>query len=851
MADLTNRLGSARSSLGFKAPCVVATTATIALTGTQTIDGVAVVAEDRVLVKSQTTASENGIWVCKTRTWERARDWNSSSDVATGTLVLVHSGSAASGVWRLTTSGPIIIGTTAVTFSRIFDVSDEVTARDTLGFRAKYVTDYGAIGDGVTNDTIAIQAAFDDLVATDTLVFPSGSYRTNGVITCTTDGINIHLENCRFLIGDTGTSGTISDNGSGKIGYLLKDITSLQITGSAKFIGLGTSGVTSLAGLVIDTCSDVRCPATLYFETMACGLWLQVVSRSSFGDCIGNDIDGLQTFEDPPTNTAGSLQVINGCDNVTLGDAIATDIDKPVRYFTAGTGTTSNKHVTCGSTIVTGITNSDLAHGLGIRSALDCHFGPVIARGTAIQAVLVVQYSGDQALGFEIDRVYIESITGISSSTPASVDSIIAVTSQGTAAVGTITVGSIDAVCDAFSGIHVTGGSLIVGSARLTGAADRQIYLAASEPTHKPYLSIEHLTIVEPSGPTAPINIGRQGRARFGRIELDGGPYTNAAPAIRYDATIGPDRSTVTMTIASPCVVTWTAHGQSDGDPVIFTTTSALPTGLTAGTVYYIVNSTTNTFQVAATAGEAAINTSGSQSGTHTATIGVLNGHYGVEIGSMEYNQNGTAGNYADLITDAEHGAESWRIGHIEGIGSTASPVILGNADRFFYKHGKVMSSAAPTVGTYTRGFVVWNTAPSTTSGRGWVCVTAGTPGTWDTLDDPTALSAWTASTPTPTSVGGAFTTATSAIRVLKIGKTVHVKGIITLTTIGGTASGRILLTMPYEATEGVAMAGVNRSTLQAAAAYMTAASTALQIEPPTAFANGHIYSFGGTYETI
>jgi hypothetical protein len=74
----------------------------------------------------------------------------------------------------------------------------------------------------------------------------------------------------------------------------------------------------------------------------------------------------------------------------------------------------------------------------------------------------------------------------------------------------------------------------------------------------------------------------------------------------------------VTITIASPGVVTWTAHGMSNDSPVVFTTTGALPTGISANTVYYVVNAATNTFQIAATTNGAAINTSGSQSGTHT-----------------------------------------------------------------------------------------------------------------------------------------------------------------------------------------------------------------------------------------
>lgn len=89
--------------------------------------------------------------------------------------------------------------------------------------------------------------------------------------------------------------------------------------------------------------------------------------------------------------------------------------------------------------------------------------------------------------------------------------------------------------------------------------------------------------------------------------------------------------ATVTMTIATPGVVTWTGHGLSDGAMVLLTTTGALPTGLTPGGVYFVVGSATNTFQLAATSGGAAIATSGSQSGVHTA----------FHIGSYEVSGNG------------------------------------------------------------------------------------------------------------------------------------------------------------------------------------------------------------------
>lgn len=97
-----------------------------------------------------------------------------------------------------------------------------------------------------------------------------------------------------------------------------------------------------------------------------------------------------------------------------------------------------------------------------------------------------------------------------------------------------------------------------------------------------------------------------------------------------------PTTATVTMTIASPTVITWSSHGLAANTPVYFTTTGALPTGLTAfadlanPTPYYVIGSsiTTNTFQVASSVANAkagtAVNTTGSQSGTHTAVANAI-----------------------------------------------------------------------------------------------------------------------------------------------------------------------------------------------------------------------------------
>ena len=89
---------------------------------------------------------------------------------------------------------------------------------------------------------------------------------------------------------------------------------------------------------------------------------------------------------------------------------------------------------------------------------------------------------------------------------------------------------------------------------------------------------------------------------------------------------------TATITIASPGVVTKSSHGLVIGDSIEFSTTGALPTGLAVATEYFVITAgyTANAFQLSATAGGSAINTSGTQSGVHT--IDVVNKQYSIVV---------------------------------------------------------------------------------------------------------------------------------------------------------------------------------------------------------------------------
>ena len=110
-----------KTGLDIKDSVRAATTANITLSGTQTIDGVALVAGDRVLVKNQTTASANGIYVVATGAWARATDADNTpgSEVHGGMFCFVTEGAAnADSGWVLTTNDPVTLGTTNLAFTQ-------------------------------------------------------------------------------------------------------------------------------------------------------------------------------------------------------------------------------------------------------------------------------------------------------------------------------------------------------------------------------------------------------------------------------------------------------------------------------------------------------------------------------------------------------------------------------------------------------------------------------------------------------------------------------------------------------------------------------------------------------------
>ena len=120
------------SGLDVKQSVRAATTGPITLSGTQTIDGVSVIAGDRVLVKDQSTAAGNGIYVAASSSWSRSSDADSNTEVTPNLFVFVEEGTAnADSGWTLTNNGSITLGSTSLTFTQ-FSGAGMVLAGDGL-----------------------------------------------------------------------------------------------------------------------------------------------------------------------------------------------------------------------------------------------------------------------------------------------------------------------------------------------------------------------------------------------------------------------------------------------------------------------------------------------------------------------------------------------------------------------------------------------------------------------------------------------------------------------------------------------------------------------------------------------
>ena len=220
------------TGLDVKASVRAATTANITLSGAQTIDGVSVVAGNRVLVKDQSTASQNGIYVAASGSWTRSTDANEDAEVTSGLFTFVEEGSTnADSGWILQTENPITVGTTGLTFVQ-FSGAGQITAGDGL---TKTGNTLNVVG---TADKITVAA--DSITIASTYAGQSSITTLGTIATGVWNGTDI-------AVLDGGTGASTAAGAKTNLGFMTRYSGSATWTaGEAKAIthSLGTKDVT-------------------------------------------------------------------------------------------------------------------------------------------------------------------------------------------------------------------------------------------------------------------------------------------------------------------------------------------------------------------------------------------------------------------------------------------------------------------------------------------------------------------------------------------------------------------------------------------------------------------------------
>jgi hypothetical protein len=203
--------------LDTKDSVVVATTANITLSGTQTIDGIAVVAGNRVLVKNQTTTSQNGIYACAAGAWARTSDANSWTEYISA-FVFVERGTVnADAGFVCTVDAGGTLDTTAITFTQFSGAGTYVA------------------GDGLTltGTTFAVGGTAGRVtVAADTVDIASTYVGQTSITTLGTIGTGVW----------NGTAITAAKGGTGQTSYVIGDLLYASTTSALSKLTIGATG---------------------------------------------------------------------------------------------------------------------------------------------------------------------------------------------------------------------------------------------------------------------------------------------------------------------------------------------------------------------------------------------------------------------------------------------------------------------------------------------------------------------------------------------------------------------------------------------------------------------------------
>jgi hypothetical protein len=351
--------------LDVKASCIAATTANITLSGAQTIDGISIVAGDRVLVKNQTAPEENGIYVAANAAWSRSEDADTWDELRSAFTFIEQGTLYADTGWVCTIDAGGTLGVTAVTWSQFsgagtFTAGTGLTLTGSVFSITNTAVTPASYGSGSAVATFTVNAQGQLTAASDTNIAIGATQITSGTIdSARLSGAYSGITGLGTLT-DLTVSDVITGSISGNAGTATSATTATNIAGGAaasipvqtsagvtSFLPIGTNGqVLTIAGGVPSYATPTTGTVTSVSGTgTVSGISLSGTVTSSGNLTLGGTLD----LSSPPTigNTApntGRFTTLTVDDNTTLGSSNSDDVIFNARIASEFSPSTDNTY---------------------------------------------------------------------------------------------------------------------------------------------------------------------------------------------------------------------------------------------------------------------------------------------------------------------------------------------------------------------------------------------------------------------------------------------------------------------------------------------------------------------------
>ena len=376
--DIVNLLAlqSYAAGISWKNPVTAATTANITLSGTQTVDTVALVAGNTVLVKNQTDNTKNGIYQVNAGAWTYATGSTTWSQYVSA-VVFIEYGSQGGTAWYCTALPGGTLGTTAMTWSN-FTVSSSYSAGTGLTLTAgvfsitNTAVTAGAYGSASSVPTYTVNAQGQLTLATNTSIAINANQITSGTIASSLiSGSYTGITGVGTLTGGTWNANTIgvAYGGTGATtlsGYLFGNGTS-AVTASTTIPTTALSGTITNAQLANSTISGVSLGGSL--ANLTAGTNITFSSGTTYNGSAAITINAAGfTQVYPSAGIANSTGTAWGTSYSTTGSGTVVALATSPTFTTPILGTPSSGTLTSCTGLPVGTGISGL--GTGVATAL-------------------------------------------------------------------------------------------------------------------------------------------------------------------------------------------------------------------------------------------------------------------------------------------------------------------------------------------------------------------------------------------------------------------------------------------------------------------------------------------------